>query len=158
MSKAKHKCLISCSGLHADVERKDESLMNLYKENRKSTSESFEKVSDVLSTGKEKLLHERHYHIFIQWSANLARTSILIKGYKYRRSLAPSKVSHQNQNSKMSKKTWWCLWKRTTPTRPTTERIYVLIHMLRIPVSIELVLFMPGHPLYGTIVHDIWAF
>ena len=57
MAQRKHGCLTSCSGLHADVERKDESLMNLYKENRKSTSESFEKVSDVLSTGKEKLLH-----------------------------------------------------------------------------------------------------
>ena len=55
MLQREHKCLESCSGLHATVHRVDESLINLYKENSKSMSASFEMVSDVLSSGKEEI-------------------------------------------------------------------------------------------------------
>ena len=54
MLQREHGCLASCSGLHADVDRVDESLINLYKENSKSMSASIEVLSDVLSTGEEK--------------------------------------------------------------------------------------------------------
>ena len=53
-----HGCLVSCSGLYADVDRVDESLINLYNENSKTMSESFEIVSDMFTTGEEKRLHK----------------------------------------------------------------------------------------------------
>ena len=49
VSKAKHGCLISCSGLHADVERVDESTSESFEK----IYLSFEKMSEVLSEGEE---------------------------------------------------------------------------------------------------------
>ena len=45
MSQRKHGCLTSCSGLHADVQRLDESMLN-----------SIEEMSDVLLSGKKNYL------------------------------------------------------------------------------------------------------
>ena len=49
VSKAKHGCLTSCSGLHADVERVDETVINSYKE---TTSTSLEKIAEVFQAGE----------------------------------------------------------------------------------------------------------
>ena len=62
MLQRKHGCLTSCSGLHADVQRVDESMTN-----------SIEKVSDALLSGEEeRYQYKMHNHTFIQWSRYLA--------------------------------------------------------------------------------------
>ena len=52
MSQRKHGCLTSCSGIHADVQRVDESMLN-----------TIEKMSDALLSGKQKIFHyNKKYH------------------------------------------------------------------------------------------------
>ena len=55
MLQRKHGCLTSCSGLHADVQRVDESMTN-----------SIEKVSDALLSGEEEIFGHMINFTFIQ--------------------------------------------------------------------------------------------
>lgn len=47
--------LNACTGLHAGVTRVDDKTLSLYEEEKKSTTNDFRKMSDILSTGKQAI-------------------------------------------------------------------------------------------------------
>ena len=47
-------CLTACTGLHADVRRVDDRFFSLYETNKQMTSQTLQKVSEILASGDTK--------------------------------------------------------------------------------------------------------